>query len=626
MRLTPSKRAGTVRKFLLRIEAVNFAPFVLDNSDLSTVRGGSLLLLDAAKWAGSQLGKNVTTVSQGASTGLYEIEATDDCEARDLARNLSRRLDEHPLYRHATFVTSLAKADEPEGVAHATVCESATAVARWRQMQQPTVMVRDAATDWHKSIGSGGDDAMKPLDENAAIDRDNRANDGREAKRIACAIDHLRPAHQWIEGTGIEVKRVSASTAVRNANGRHQKRRFYECLFEELGIEANTPSHFALEFSQIATVPNKLASFHGDIARLHGKFAVIYLDGNRFGKTMREHCTDVAKHQAWDEALRHSRAQFIAKLFDTIEKPSSNGQSFWHFHGRSAHRLQLETLLWGGDEIIWVVPAWQGWQFLCRFFQEWQFPPPESENDSFLRNIGNLSHAAGVVFCNHKAPIHRTTDLVKSLGDAAKEVARDQNLVGYEVLESFDHTGQDFRAYRESRSLLCPPPAQQPANAAETVGQQMQQERMRRRARAARGSGNVRNLDQRSRARTQPMPADVAQGTPRTRDNKARDPGRLVLNLAEMRAVDELCFRLKACPDFPRGKMRSLVLEAFAEEARHEALKKKADQILGQAGGDAEAAVGRSLEAFQGDSLRLLHHACELWDYVGLSHQWTSQQ
>ena len=28
----------------------------------------------------------------------------------------------------------------------------------------------------------------------------------------------------------------------------------------------------------------------------------------------------------------------------------------------------LETLLWGGDEILWVVPAWKGWELARWFF------------------------------------------------------------------------------------------------------------------------------------------------------------------------------------------------------------------------------------------------------------------
>jgi hypothetical protein len=107
----------------------------------------------------------------------------------------------------------------------------------------------------------------------------------------------------------------------------------------------------------------------------------------------------------------------------------------------------METLLWGGDELIWVVPAWTGWQTLNLFFEEskrWEF-----KNERLTKKLTN---AAGLVFCHHNAPIHRIKKLAQSLGELAKG-DRNKSRFAYQVLESFDHTGSNLDKYREN---FCP--------------------------------------------------------------------------------------------------------------------------------------------------------------------------
>lgn len=105
-------------------------------------------------------------------------------------------------------------------------------------------------------------------------------------------------------------------------------------------------------------------------------------------------------------------------------------------------RYRLETLLWGGDEVIWVVPAWHGWKTLTLFYQQskhWEF-------------VGHkLTHAAGIIFCHHNAPIHRIITLAKDLAELAKEKSRKENQFAYLVLESFDHVGRNLRTFLKER-------------------------------------------------------------------------------------------------------------------------------------------------------------------------------
>ncbi|MGH9784671.1 MAG: hypothetical protein ACRD88_10830, partial [Terriglobia bacterium] len=114
----------------------------------------------------------------------------------------------------------------------------------------------------------------------------------------------------------------------------------------------------------------------------------------------------------------------------------AQGNDDWKSNGK----LRLETLLWGGDEHIWVVPAWVGWETVRFFFEytaEWE------------EQGKHLTHAGGVVFCHHNAPIHRIRKLAEALCDEVKTKGGGGNRFAYQVLESFDHIGRDLEEHRK---------------------------------------------------------------------------------------------------------------------------------------------------------------------------------
>jgi len=174
--------------------------------------------------------------------------------------------------------------------------------------------------------------------------------------------------------------------------------------------------------------------------------AVIYLDGNGFGKIQQQICQGVDEAevalQLWDGYIKEKRQHFLRDLLtDTINQPE------WAYYD-DKHRLEI--LLWGGDEILLVVPAWLGWWTLDYFFrksQDWEFQDINSDSNK----VYPLTHAAGLVFCHHNAPIHRITRLAKQLGDLAKDKSREVSCVAYQVLESFDYAGDDLKSFRDKR-------------------------------------------------------------------------------------------------------------------------------------------------------------------------------
>ncbi len=209
--------------------------------------------------------------------------------------------------------------------------------------------------------------------------------------------------------------------------------------------------------------------------------AVIYLDGNSFTGIRQDNCKSKEKLTEFSDYLKDRRRAMLRELLRTeiTQKPEWLSQK---------GNYRIETLLWGGDEIIWVVPAWQGWTTLAFFYRcarDWKFgagaglmnqTPTEQNSGAPGKGLMNqaateqnggapgtglmnqaptgpvrLTHAGGLVFCHHNAPIHQITRLAQTLAGIAKDQSRKQNLFAYEVLESFDNTGSELDAARKTR-------------------------------------------------------------------------------------------------------------------------------------------------------------------------------
>src|SRR5439155_11793265 len=77
-------------EYLLRMEGVNLDSFVYDTQDLSTIRGGSLLLLGAARSVAAW--PRVKSISRGASAALVSFTVTNDADALAFRDEIRRRL------------------------------------------------------------------------------------------------------------------------------------------------------------------------------------------------------------------------------------------------------------------------------------------------------------------------------------------------------------------------------------------------------------------------------------------------------------------------------------------------------------------------------------------------------
>jgi len=619
-RLVRSTETFIVTDYLLRIEAVNLASFVSDNADLSTVRGGGLLLLEAIRsvaeccWQGAKL----QTISVGASMGLFQFAADHD---QPLRSEVEQFLDRHPAYRHATFVvttTSLPACDADATARDRIAIERALATSRWQQMQKPSVHVRDNDSQWYSSVSDRKSEEIEVKDEVG-----NNSIKEKQLSRYSCNIDSLRPKQHYLRGA--EHVAVSASTAIRKTAGRDRKQSFYSQLSHQQELSPQSlPSNFANEFSEIAEVG---ANIHG-LSKLNRKLAVLYLDGNAFGARIQQYCDTFDKLRSFDRRLQASRAGFLNQFLR-----NKSAEPHWNFNGK----FQWETLLWGGDEILWVLPAWQGWSMLASFFQDWKVVSPEESDPSGLSSaaFSDLTHGAGLVFCNYKTPIHQVTALAKNLAELAK-VHRDRNVFAYEILESFDHTGDDLHVYRKLRSpvdfrpvvtmpVSVSPAIFSPAPVANLVTANAMQRAREEQLRQTTRPVQVRNLSHRPAPRVAAVTAAVA--APPALIQAVADepptPDRMLLGLPQMTLLDQLCREIKRTPNFPRGPLRDVACQALpssgvSPQQCDEAFERLTKNRYVAANSRLLELISLTSEAFAGDRIGMWCHVNQLWDYIGL--------
>ncbi len=390
--------------FLLRLEAVNFGESCYDTNDLSTIRGGSMMMSNAHELIRQKLPSELQRepASCGASHAIWEFAAADDSKAEEVRVATLRALAQDKLLQHGTFVCAvLSKTDgEAEDV------QQLRMLNRWNQFQQPTVTAPDLPDPT-----------------------------GRDDRRPYCELDRVRPSVATIH-KGNDNYRVSASTRARREYGKRQKQEFYRGLIQEEVSVVN-------ELRELAAHP---APSH----RLTGKIAVIYVDGNKQSEMAAQlGLTDLGRFRTY---VRNKYREFLTALLRDIvaTRPNARESSEWYFWDASEeeHQIRLETLLWGGDDIILVVPAWQGWSVMRRFYQAartWEFRGTK------------FTHSAGIVFCGGKAAIQSMREFADQLVIHCKKRGGEQeyrDLISYEVLESFDIPKADLDHWWASRLRL----------------------------------------------------------------------------------------------------------------------------------------------------------------------------
>ena len=367
---------------LLRIEAVNLASTIDDTEDLSTRRGGGYMLLDAIRDIERKYQDKIRPISNGASIGLFEM--SDPQIDPGVIRDYLRG---HERYRHATFVVDAVRQDSfRQGV------EMALAANRWQQMQ---------SLSFSNVWGEG---------------------------RGVCDTDEIRPATSG---------RTSMSVAARRAEGRNLRQGFYqrELGIASIGKRSLDESSFTNDTGSLSEM-GRTSAYASLPGNLNGKMVVFYADGNGFGK-IQQACASADQLRQWDEDLKEKRRQLLRELLAWLDA-TPLGKTY-------DNRLRFETLLWGGDEMLFLLPAWLGLEFAQQFF---------ALTAGWKHGNTMLTHAAGIVFASHSAPISQLQKLAKNLAEQGKRFDRGQNTLSWIVLESFDRVGDNLDGYWERNGIM----------------------------------------------------------------------------------------------------------------------------------------------------------------------------
>lgn len=386
----------------LRLEGVNLDAFVGDTRQLSVNRGGSLKLLAAVEAVQSKLGENVQIISQGASIGLWGILAGTPEDILKSARSVLNG----DGFEYGTFVVDVVPAS---GQDFRIPVEASLTSNRWQHMQAAALSIP-------------------------------AKNQTEASQPSVCSMGWMRPADSACKG--MDNLALSPSVHSRWDFGRRQRQGFYQRVTSLQHLPK-----FADEFADIASTTGVLS----------GKMAIFYADGNKFGSLQAQLCGTPAKQALWDHFIRSQRKVFLTRFLQEEVLPKNEWLN-------SKGEIRLETLLWGGDELMFVMPAKLGWHFATCFFQHFKGldlkeaslpegspflvegePPPAFESQP-------LTHAAALIFSQHHAPIERLKRLAKDkIAEAAKKVSRKRDQLIYTVLESFDHLGSDYEQAMRKR-------------------------------------------------------------------------------------------------------------------------------------------------------------------------------
>ncbi|QMV16214.1 Cas10/Cmr2 second palm domain-containing protein [Vibrio spartinae] len=459
----------------LKVEAVNIYNTILDTTQLSVIRGGSYLLKqtieDIHKLFNDTFNKDeYIPLTIGGSIGIFAIASDKLAQAQDIIKEcLNKKSPTVTLSDIFTFTVDEVKADN-----YLIAKELLTARGRQQQARQLSFGIPQTLAD-------------------------AKSGNKKDKTGTVCALNGVLPA----DNTSITIpaagnNKVSQSVASRFLQGRDMKFSIYkkerDALLNEkdnfpqlklpLGSEKIEQQQF--EDYIFASDLETLAGQHHKIA-LNGKVAVIYTDGNGFGKAQKEYIKTASNQekaqQEFDVALRLWRSTYLVKLAqflidnNAIIDSQTDPATATKTDNQAKTIVQLETLQWGGDEMTIVVPAWIGMRVLAHFFDFFKnFNPGNADQP--------LTFAAGIVFCSHKTPIQKAQDAAQNLADAIKDQpdkrGRKHNLFDYMVLESIDYPTQTLKdfwhaqygslaQYRQPMTFTDPASFQQPASASQEM-------------------------------------------------------------------------------------------------------------------------------------------------------------
>lgn len=423
--------------FLIRIEGVNFDATIGDTNDLSTMRGGSLALL-ALGDAVSAIVPDAVLVTSGASQALHRVrrDGTPTAIAAEIRSAIGARF---------------------AGGARATVAEIAGDTPPFSQL---TVVV-DAVPD-----GREAHDHLEAMNHARQLRQWTvvpLAFEKRSGTR-ADPFDGVRPAREPVylppgkvlsldeSSDGGKTKaELSTSVASRRAYGRRERQLFYRRELKDdwaeiLQAVPGTDLKRKAAWSFVNSIEDMVYDPPAGVpTSLRSKVAVVYADGNSFGDHRKKMGAEAFGKEL--APLRNNLLSRIIRWFVENDTQKERSPFAVRDAGSGTRGLRFETLLWGGDEVMFVMPAWLAVDFVAGFLdvtRTWKTPQ------------GPLTHALGVAIAHHKTPIRQLQTIARAAADLAKDAdLRSVNSVTFDIFESLAPPDTSLGAAR-ARVFLTP--------------------------------------------------------------------------------------------------------------------------------------------------------------------------
>ncbi len=260
------------------------------------------------------------------------------------------------------------------------------------------------------AVGASKDAAIAAA--NGRQYRDWTVPDVGTASDRPCALDRRRPGRSRADGA---VR--SDSVEARRSYGREQKSGQYAKLIEgTLAKDLGFASHFSdLIAWPPADIPDSVRS----------KLAVIHADGKGFGDAERALVASDPEGGAsrFAQELRTLQSNLVRKLVDWLVDAGRHGMLL---EPSGKGKLRLETLLFGGDDMDFVLPAWMALEFVEKF-HGW--------TDGWSIGGLPLSHRLSVIVAHHKTPIRQMRDLAHEGVDLLRQVPG-TNRFSFDIFES----------------------------------------------------------------------------------------------------------------------------------------------------------------------------------------------
>lgn len=458
-------------RLLVRVEGVNFENSVLDTQDLSTIRGGSLALLGVDQPTKSAIAgirgkadsqsadaESAELVFSGASQCAFIFqhdggEGVRDDLAEKFKVALVERSQEQPPpgsrgkiasapYDYLTFVLDVAAVEGSGADAEEAALGKAEARNHTRQFREwttsPVLFAGDAAdVDYFEQARPGVVTMLVPRRKILVPGAEEDVN----PETYDPKADPERKYDRELVSPGTKAKRDFG----RDSRQRFYRRQIGNRTADDLlgGVGQPNSLGFTNHFDQLVDNPPPLSEM---AISPQNKIAVVYADGNGF--------TGIRRRVS-SRTFAGQLAPFRRRLLSSVLEWYSSNQDDERFvvietkgDMRGHKALRLETLLWGGDELIFVMPSWLAFAFVQGFLnvtRNWIVEDKKLENGE-----QRLTHAIGVAIADRKTPIRQLTAVAREAADLVKEADLGAvDSVTFEIFESLAPPDTSLAAARK---------------------------------------------------------------------------------------------------------------------------------------------------------------------------------